>query len=64
MRLVVHNVLGREVATLVDGDLAAGFHTVPWDGRDGRGARVASGVYFYSLQTPEFVDRRKMLRLK
>jgi hypothetical protein len=64
VRLVIHNVLGQQVRTLVDEELPAGFHSIPWQGRDDRGSRVASGVYFYSLQTPEFLDRRKMLRLK
>ncbi len=58
-QLVVHNVLGQHVATLVDGHLAAGTYSARFDGRD-----LASGTYFYYL---EFGGRRltgKMLLLK
>lgn len=58
-RLVVHNVLGQQVAILVDGHLAAGTYSARFDGRD-----LASGTYFYHL---EFGGKRltgKMLLLK
>jgi photosystem II stability/assembly factor-like uncharacterized protein len=42
----VYDMLGREVATLVDGPVAAGEHSAGWDGRDGAGSQVSSGVYF------------------
>lgn len=47
MTLTVHDVFGREVARLAEGELSAGTHSVTWS-PDG----VASGVYFYSLTTP------------
>ncbi len=49
VRLDVHSVDGRLVATLVDGPRAAGRHTAVWNGRDDAGAEVASGVYFVRL---------------
>ena len=51
--------MGQSVATLVDGQLEAGEHVVQWDG-----SNAASGVYFYRLQTDDFVDAKKMLLLK
>jgi hypothetical protein len=45
VRIVVYSLLGQEVATIVDGDLAAGVHSVLFDG-----SRLASGVYFYRMQ--------------
>lgn len=63
-RLVVYGVDGRVVKTLVAGTLPAGRHSVRWDGRDGIGAKVASGIYFYQLETTEFVSRRKLVLLK
>ena len=51
IRLTVHNLAGQQVVTLVRGRLAAGAHTIRWDGRDGHGRILASGVYLYRLRT-------------
>ncbi len=47
--LVVHDIAGRAVRTLVDAEQTAGNYTVVWDGADDRGHRVANGTYFYRL---------------
>ncbi|MBU1937627.1 T9SS type A sorting domain-containing protein [bacterium] len=57
--LRVFNVLGQEVAVLVDGLQTAGLHNVSFDG-----ANLPSGVYIYRLETPNFSSARKMLLLK
>ena len=57
--LTVYDLLGRRVSTLVDGKLDAGQHVARWSGRD-----YASGVYFYRLVAPGFVETRKMVLLK
>lgn len=44
---------------MVNSRLEAGFHTAVWDG-----AKVASGVYLYRLETGDFVDTKKMILLK
>ena len=62
--LEVFNVVGRKVATLVNGRQEAGHRTVQWDGRDDSGAATASGVYFYRLSAGEFVATAKMVLLK
>lgn len=49
-RVVIYDVQGRAVRTLVDEELPAGRHTVAWQGRDDQGRGVASGVYFARLQ--------------
>jgi len=54
--VTVFNTLGQQVAQLVNGDIDAGYHKVKFDGRS-----LASGVYFYRLQTSEFVQTRKLL---
>jgi hypothetical protein len=64
VKLTIHNVLGQEVARLVDGNQDAGFHKVQWDGKNDRGGAVASGVYFYRLQAGDFVKTSKMVFLK
>jgi photosystem II stability/assembly factor-like uncharacterized protein len=64
VRLQVFDVRGRLVRTLVDGARLAGAHEVTWDGRDDRGAGVASGVYLYQLQTDAEMLQRRMLLVK
>ncbi len=51
-KLEVFNVLGQKVSTLVDGNLAAGNHTVNWNGTDKNGNKLTSGVYIYQLKVP------------
>lgn len=58
-KLLVYDVLGRVVETLVNGDLKAGRYEVDFDGY-----ALSSGVYFYKLVTNDFVDTKKMLMIK
>ena len=64
VRLTVYNILGREVTRLVDAFLPAGEHTAEWDGTNSSGVGVASGIYFYRLETEAFAVTKKMLLLK
>lgn len=52
--LHVYDLGGRLVRTLVDRAQTGGEKSVTWDGRDNRGRRVASGVYFYRLEAPGY----------
>ncbi len=60
----VYDVLGREIITLLDKELKAGNQQVVWNGRDNTGNNVASGIYFYRLQTGEFSQICKMLLVR
>ena len=62
--LRVYDVSGSLVRTLVDRVHPAGAFDARWDGRDGQGRPVASGVYFYRLQAGDFVQTRRMVLLK
>lgn len=63
--LKIYDISGRLVRVLVDRELSRGRHAgVRWDGRDDRGAAVASGVYFYQLVSPAWVDTKKIVLLK
>ena len=64
VRLTVYNVLGAEVAVLVDRTLPAGQHQVQWRGRNALGQLVPSGLYIYRLETPGQTLSRKMVLLK
>jgi M6 family metalloprotease-like protein len=59
VRLVVYDMLGREVATLLDGMTGPGRYEVPFDATG-----LASGVYMYRLTAGERVESRKMLLMK
>ena len=64
--LIVYNLLGQEVAKLVNGKLDAGYHEVTWDA-----SNMASGVYIYRLEdagrrsaSPTYIRTKKMVLLK
>lgn len=62
--IVVYDVSGRRVATLVDGYRAGGENRVTWNGRSDVGSEVSTGVYFYRMTTTGFTATRKMVLLK
>ena len=59
LKLAVYDILGREVAVLVNEGKAAGMYEVQFDAKG-----LASGVYVYRLTSGIFVDSRKMLLMK
>ena len=58
-KLTVFNVMGEEVATLVNGVMQAGGHTVSWNA-----ASMPTGVYFYQLESGNFSQTKKLLLVK
>jgi predicted outer membrane repeat protein len=64
VKLRIFDVEGRLVRTLVDGVETPGEKRVIWNGRNSRGARVATGVYFYRMTAPGFTKTRKMVLLQ
>jgi flagellar hook assembly protein FlgD len=62
VRILVFDVEGRLVRHLQEPAYrTAGRHTARWDGRDDQGRRVATGVYFYRLQTGDRTLSRKLV---
>jgi hypothetical protein len=59
VRIIVYDLLGREVVRLVDGHMRAGYHRVNWHASD-----LTSGMYFYSLQAGAWQDVKKAILLK
>ena len=57
--LRIYNVLGQEVATLVNSDMKAGRYQARWDARN-----MPSGVYIYMLQAGSFIESRKLVLIK
>jgi hypothetical protein len=62
--LVIYNILGEKVKTLVNQTMEAGNYNVTWDSKDEAGNSVASGIYFYRLKTENFDQTMKMLLMK
>jgi hypothetical protein len=60
----VYDVAGRRVRTLVDGVVEPGRHVAVWDGLNESGEAVGSGIYFCTMEAPDFHDSRKMTLLK
>lgn len=63
-RLVVYDMLGREVRTLINNMMDVGFYEATWDGKNNVGTQVASGMYIYRIEAGTFVSTKKMMLLK
>ncbi|HRP92987.1 MAG TPA: T9SS type A sorting domain-containing protein [Ignavibacteriaceae bacterium] len=57
--LKVYNILGSEVATLLDGFMEAGKHSVKFNAKD-----LTSGVYFYTIKADNFTSTKKMILMR
>jgi len=64
VKLMVYNILGQKVKTLVDEEQTAGYRQVLWNGQNDRGEAVGSGIYFYRIQAADFTKTAKMSLLK
>ncbi|HEX2963583.1 MAG TPA: VIT domain-containing protein [Ignavibacteriales bacterium] len=60
----IYNALGQLICTLIDSEQAPGKYTVTWNGMDAGNNLVPSGVYFYTIQTGEFQQTRKMVLMR
>ena len=56
VKITILDILGREVATIMNEDLPAGIANIIWYGRDVAGNPVASGTYFYRIEAGDFVE--------
>ena len=64
VRVRIFDAQGRLVRDLVQGEFPAGRHEIPWDGRNGQGGNVSSGVYFVRFDAAEVTGTKKMTLLK
>jgi hypothetical protein len=62
--LVIYDMLGRKVRTLINENINAGYYDIPWDGYNDAGAFTASGIYIYYLRMGEFSSARKMVKMQ
>ena len=64
VNISIFDVMGREVKTLVREIKQAGYHTINWDSKDNNDRAVSAGIYFYQIQTKDFIRTKKMVLLK
>lgn len=64
VKLTLFDVLGREITTLVDGQMPAGSYSIDWDGTDNAGQSVPSGVYLYRLSTESSSTTKAMTLIR
>jgi hypothetical protein len=64
VRLIIYDIMGREVATIINTEMNAGYQSIIWNTRNNYGKPVSAGIYFYHLQTNDFVKTKKMVLLK
>jgi len=62
--LRIFDILGREIAALVNEEKSAGMHTIEWDGKNSRGQQVSGGVYLCCFEAGKFRQTRKLTLLK
>jgi hypothetical protein len=59
VKIIIYDVLGKEIQTLVNGEMQPGTYEVTFDG-----SNYPSGVYFYQLKSGEFIETKKLILLK
>lgn len=64
VKITIYNILGVKLCTLLNDYKPAGNNRVVWNGKNDAGGNVASGVYFYKMQTNNYSCMKKMLLLK
>jgi len=64
VELAVYNLMGQKIRSLSSEMMTPGYHAIVWDGTNDFGSQVATGMYFYSIQTNGFNATKKMLFLK
>ncbi|MDP2959815.1 MAG: FlgD immunoglobulin-like domain containing protein, partial [candidate division Zixibacteria bacterium] len=62
--LIIYNLTGQKVRTLVNDKMMPGNYQVIWDGENDKGNKVSSGAYFYRFKAGENFETKKMIMLK
>ena len=64
VELIIYNIRGQKVRTLVNEPQGKGKHQIIWNGKDDKNQAVASGVYLYRMKNGKFSSSKKMILLK
>jgi len=62
--IIIYDVLGKRVRTLIDRTEEPGYESVVWDATNDIGQQISAGVYIYRIKAGEFSKTRKMILLK
>ena len=62
--IIIYDIMGREVKTLMDQVQIKGMHTIDWNGKSEYGEFVSTGVYFLQFTSNNFIDKKKMIFLR
>ena len=62
--VVIYDMVGRQVRTLVSSQTSAGYHSIMWNATNNKGQSVSAGLYLYTIQSGDFRQVRKMVLLK
>lgn len=64
VQIIVYNMVGQKIKTLINQTMPAGTHSTSWDGTDKSGNEVTTGIYFYKIITDGYSLTKKMMLLK
>ena len=64
VNITIHDILGRQVKTLINQTQDAGYRSVIWNATNDYGKPVSAGIYLYQIQTGEYISTKKMVLLK
>ncbi|MFA4921750.1 MAG: FlgD immunoglobulin-like domain containing protein, partial [Candidatus Neomarinimicrobiota bacterium] len=64
VKIVIYDIMGREVRTLVNARQQAGYKSIQWNATNNHGMQVSSGYYIYIMQAGEFHKNQKMILMK
>ena len=62
--IIIYDIMGREIKTLMDQVQIKGMHTVDWNGKSEYGEFIGNGVYFLQFTSNDFIDKKKMIFLR
>ncbi len=64
IQIIIHNLLGEEIAIIADQYQSAGSYELNWDGKDKHDRSVPSGIFLYQIKTNSFIQMRKMVIIR
>ena len=64
INLIIYDIRGREIVRLLDKEISPGYQSITWNTRNNFNRPVSAGVYFYQIQSKDYVKTRKMILLK
>ncbi len=64
VNIVIYNLSGQRVITLVSEQKKADYYDIMWDGMNDKGMKMSPGIYFYRLETEDFCSTKKMILIR